>query len=586
LGAAKLDRQTIEYYDRNAESVVRRYEGVPGGISDFFRFVFLPGDSVLEIGSGSGRDAARLMGLGVHVHAVEPSAELRHRAAVLHPELSGRVFAGELPSNLPLQVAGPYDGVVLSAVIMHIPDSELFDAALAIRERLRDGGKLLLSTTLERGDTPPDSDRDKSGRLMILRSPSQVRLLFERLGFILKSEWTSADAAGRSDVLWVTMHFQYSHCTARPIDRIESILNADKKVATYKLALIRALCDMALTAHARARWEPDGRVSISITDLAERWILYYWPLVDSREFIPQINGESTGGKPIAFRSALSELTEHFSRQGRLNGFAKVKADQLLSMEEQRLYGQVLRIVSNTIVKGPVKYAGGARGVQEFEFDAAGRRVLVDGAVWEELTLMGHWIRDAVILRWADMTWRLSAGVLPRGKILDRLVLTSDPARFDESVRQFYAGLQPMLECVWSGRKLVGDFDVDHAIPFALWQDSSLWNLFPAAKIVNNQKRDGLPSREIVRRRSESIIENWRSLSRAFPSRFVHAAAALSGSAVTVRNKEGYGHAVDMTGDATAGTMELAPGWEIPLLSSFVEAIEYTAAMRGAARWEP
>jgi hypothetical protein len=52
--------------------------------------------------------------------------------------------------------------------------------------------------------------------------------------------------------------------------------------------------------------------------------------------------------------------------------------------------------------------------------------------------------------------------LPRGKILDRLVLTSDPARFDESVRQFYAGLQPGLECVGSGRKLVGDFDVDHA----------------------------------------------------------------------------------------------------------------------------
>jgi hypothetical protein len=35
-----------------------------------------------------------------------------------------------------------------------------------------------------------------------------------------------------------------------------------------------------------------------------------------------------------------------------------------------------------------------------------------------------------------------------------------------------------------------------------------------------------------------------------------------------------------------GAIELAPGWEKPLLSSFVEAIEYTAAMRGAARWEP
>jgi hypothetical protein len=90
----------------------------------------------------------------------------------------------------------------------------------------------------------------------------------------------------------------------------------------------------------------------------------------------------------------------------------------------------------------------------------------------------------------------------------------------------------------------------------------------------------------VRTRSERIIENWRSLSREFPSRFVSAAAALSGSAVTVRNKEGERCSGEVTGDATAGAIELAPGWEKPLLSSFVEAIEYTAAMRGAARWEP
>jgi hypothetical protein len=218
----------------------------------------------------------------------------------LHPELSGLLFEGELPADLPPAVAGPYDGVVLSAVIMHIPDSELFDAALAVRERLKDDGKLLLSTPLERGDTPAGSDRDESGRLMILRPASQVRLLFERLGFILKSEWTSADAAGRSDVLWITMHFQYSRGTARPIDRIESILNADKQVATYKLALIRALCDMALTAHARARWEPDGRVSVPITDLAERWVLFYWPLVDSREFIPQITANPRAGSQLRF----------------------------------------------------------------------------------------------------------------------------------------------------------------------------------------------------------------------------------------------------------------------------------------------
>jgi hypothetical protein len=41
----------------------------------------------------------------------------------------------------------------------------------------------------------------------------------------------------------------------------------------------------------------------------------------------------------------------------------------------------------------------------------------------------------------------------------------------------------------------------------------------------------------------------------------------------------------VTGDTAEEAIELVPGWEKPLLSSFVEAIEYTAAMRGAPRWE-
>ena len=79
---------------------------------------------------------------------------------------------------------------------------------------------------------------------------------------------------------------------------------------------------------------------------------------------------------------------------------------------------------------------------------------------------------------------------------------------------------------------------------------------------------------------------------------MNAAAALSGGAVAVRNKEDERRAGEVTGDAAVGVsgdaaqdvitgaIELAPGWEKPLLSSFVEAIEYTAAMRGAVRWEP
>jgi len=79
---------------------------------------------------------------------------------------------------------------------------------------------------------------------MIIRTVEQVKLLFERLGFELQNEWKTADSAGR-DILLATLFFRCSGASARAIDRVESTVNAEAKVATCKLALMRALCDIA-----------------------------------------------------------------------------------------------------------------------------------------------------------------------------------------------------------------------------------------------------------------------------------------------------------------------------------------------------
>lgn len=562
-----MDPNTLDYYEKHAAAVADRYESADGGVAAFFPFVFVKGQRVLDIGAGTCRDAAVLLGLGIDVHAVEPSSGLRERAAAIHPELSGRIFDGALPGNLPAEAAGPYDGILVSAVLMHIPDSELFDAAFAIRERLKTDGKLLVSIPAQRGDVTCGDDRDTAGRLMIMRSPGQVKLLFERLGFTLESEWTSADSLGRKEVAWATLLFRYSGTAPRAIDHIESILNADRKVATYKLALMRALCDTALASWSQARWERGGKVSVSLEDLSRRWIQYYWPLLESRRLIPQINGESKGARPIAFRKVMTDLVEQYRRRGGLSGFLRESGDGTLSAEDARLVRRVFSVISNTIVKGPVQFAGGALATREFTFDPQTRRVLLDEEVWHELVLMGHWVRDALILRWAEMTSRLSGDELAAGQVLDLLVKSSDPLRMDLRVRDLYRAA-PSLECVWTARALPSSFEVDHAIPFALWQDSSLWNLFPAARSANNAKRDRLPTIGLVRRREEAIVGCWRMIEAKFPRRFAGEASLLAGSRLPAAN---------------AG---LSVDWERPLLDSFIEAIEYTASTRGAERWEP
>jgi SAM-dependent methyltransferase len=547
--------------------VTRRYEAVSGGVSDFFPFVFKSGERVLDIGAGSGRDASRLLALGIDVRAVEPSAEMRMRAMAAHPDLEGRLFGGSLPRELPGSVSGKYHGIILSAVLMHVPDSELFDTAFTVRDLLCDDGKLLVSIPTERGDVAPGQDRDAHGRLMVLRSAAQVKLLFERLGFTLESEWHSADSSGREGVLWTTLFFRYSGVSPRPIDRIESILNADRKVATYKLALLRALCDIALTAYSSVKWEAGGRVGIALDDIAERWIRYYWPLIESPVFLPQINGESKGAKPIAFRTALDGLITYYRRLGGLPVFLRGAVNGSLEPVPRALKSAALKKIASTIVNGPVRFAGGALGKREFSFDSSTRMMLIDANLWRELSLMGHWIRDAVILRWGEMTSRLSGDEVRVGRVLDLLLKMNDPLRADQNVRDIYAAQQD-LECVWTGRSLGPGFDVDHAIPFALWQDSSLWNLFPASRSVNNAKRDKLPTRAVVSRREEAIVGCWKVLREKLPVRFQRESAILMGR----RPEEG----LDATGH----------GWEKQLMNSFVEAIECTAAIRGASRWEP
>src|SRR5512139_628399 len=85
---------------------------------------------------------------------------------------------------------------------------------------------------------------------------------------------------------------------------IATILRHDKKVASYKIALIRSISDVALS-YANIG-ETVSAVAIPLRMLASYWVAYYWPFVDSPNPIRQ--GQQASGKSdIAFRPALSNM---------------------------------------------------------------------------------------------------------------------------------------------------------------------------------------------------------------------------------------------------------------------------------------
>jgi SOS-response transcriptional repressor LexA len=187
---------------------------------------------------------------------------------------------------------------------------------------------------------------------------------------------------------------------------------------------------------------------------------------------------------------------------------------------------------------------------------------MDSNLWRELCLTGSWIQDATILRWAELTEQLSKGAIRASTVIDCLLSIPDPARNVNDAKGYYSKLGERV-CVWSGSPLSeGRFDIDHAMPFSLWRNNELWNLFPADPAINSNKSDKLPTYAILNRRREAIIDYWRGLNDALGEQFSRGAQTL------------------------LGRDSFAPhNWENRLFSRFVEAFEITAAQRGAPRWE-
>jgi protein-L-isoaspartate(D-aspartate) O-methyltransferase len=97
-----------------------------------------PGERVLELGTGSGYQAAVLAALGADVTSLE-------RHAVLAGQAAGRIATLELPGSVTIRTTdgslgdpagAPWDGIIVTAAAPSIPNE--------LRDQLADGGRLVI----------------------------------------------------------------------------------------------------------------------------------------------------------------------------------------------------------------------------------------------------------------------------------------------------------------------------------------------------------------------------------------------------------------------------------------------------------
>lgn len=569
-----MDANTVKSYDAHAEELTDKYESAELAEMHQLLLRYLPKNGeLLEIGCGSGRDAAFLLGESYRITPVDPSESMLRQAATRHPELVSLL----MPKSFPLSqddalMIRHFDGILCLAVLMHIPNHDLFEFARQNALLLKSGGILILSFSTGRQVT--GDDRDSSGRLYIERPAEQIQLLFDRLGFRLLTRQTQDDVLGRN-IKWHYLVMQKTAETtgSRSVDQIESVISHDKKTATYKLALLRALCAIAQTEANAVEWGTDGFIRVPLGLIAEKWLFYYWPLVvldgESQIEIPQ-----TRGKEMAFRKHLQRLIYAYGAGGLNAAYADYKSGRV-PHEILNLLDITLNSIANTIVVGPVTYTGGGHNPY-FRFDGrktARKRcvnpistcsrlghVLVPVAMWQEMCLIGHWIGESLILRWGELTYEISKKKVSREKVIEKLLVTPQPDRDVALARQIFAQTTD-IKCVWTNAPLSNGWHVDHALPYSIWHNNDLWNLFPSTKVANSQKSDKIVTARLLYKCRENIIQCWELFKSAAEERF---SVELSRSLL---------HDQSMT------------NWQIRAFNGLVENVETVATQRGCDRWD-
>jgi len=145
-----------ENYAEEAPELLKRYESISFAEAHRAIMHLIPTEPcrVLDIGAGTGRDAAGFAARGHRVVAVEPTEEMRRGAMTLHPSALIEWLEDSLPDLATLRARDePFDVIAMTAVWMHLDMQQRRRAMPNVAALVRDGGVMIM--TLRHGPVPP-----------------------------------------------------------------------------------------------------------------------------------------------------------------------------------------------------------------------------------------------------------------------------------------------------------------------------------------------------------------------------------------------------------------------------------------------
>lgn len=512
---------TASFYEKNAIQLALQYdsltfESVHQSWADYWP---KSGDSVLDVGAGSGRDTRWMREQGCEVIAVEPNDALRQIGQQgTNPEITW--LKDSLPVLSGVQNLGlRFDLILVSAVWMHLAPSARERAFRKLSNLLSPNGKLVIS--LRHGAFTDE-------RVGYPVSAAELEQLAKNhsLTPVLVSD--SDDSLQRTGVSWQTVVLSLPDDGSGSLNTVRRIIVNDNKSATYKPALLRTLLRIA-DAHPGAVLDrTDGKVSISAGLVALYWVRQFKRLIDIDIDGTGIQQSSNTRKGLGFvKDDGWYRLKHLSADDLAIGSLFI-GDEAAAI--QVLFTQTLK----TIKEGPVThiYQGDKHNtlfqiesapkrrkrsdaiVLDSEFFAGFGQFVLDEKLWDCFRLYCAWIEPLVVNQWIKEMQRFElnqAREISLQTYHDCLVWF-DSSRDTREVRKRVDELRAQgteIPNVWDSTPLTRLYDVDHCLPFTYWPNNDKWNLLPTTSTQNRSKSDRVPKAQRLVESRERILQWWQ-----------------------------------------------------------------------------
>ncbi len=506
------------WYDANADKQIKQYEGIsPNQLYNRLED-YLPNSPglALDIGAGSGRDAAWLASKGFEVLAVEPSTPMRLGAAELHKNSKITWVDDCLPNLTEVsKLELTFDLIIVSAVWQHIQSEERYRSFRKIISFLKPGGVLVLTFPLtnneERDDVFPVTEME-------------IKKLSSEHGLIIAHEYNSDDLLGRSDRKWFHFAVRVPNDGTDALPILRHIILKDKKSSTHKLALLRVFCRIANTWPGFVKHLDDDFVSIPLGLVGLTWIRLFIPLLNN--YLPQ-SSENIGFEHLGF---VKTPFKTIARDPNI----KLSVGMAFSGPQAKLLHQAIKDAISNICKMPASKITNQNNEVIFPNDRISNRdrpnniildqqyfesfgnIKIPSLIWQTLQRFDVWVEPVIISEWTSLIQKYARN---RNINLTNSTIASAMV-WEEQTRDLGAAHERAkllldkneLRCIWTEKKLNhDDLDIDHCLPWSIWPCGNLWNLMPSHRTVNqHQKRDLLPSEKLLQKSQKNIINWWET----------------------------------------------------------------------------